>query len=243
VISLSRRALLHGPPPLSKKWDLASSKYAIRQNHFNAGLPWVVLLSVKQFPRLVSPAPAETQPLGNRDDNTLMTLAQAGSRDAFAVLVERHAVRLVQTCFRFTGDRDQACELAQEIWATIWQRRSRYRSGSEFSIWLITIARNRCRNELRRQRVVTRHASAGSPLGPVPSQGQIDFVLIEERRRRLREALRQLPVVMSDALLLRYGEELRYDEMSTVLGTGESTLRSRVHHALKLLKHLLERSV
>ncbi len=171
-----------------------------------------------------------------------MTLAQAGSRDAFAVLVERHAVRLVQTCSRFTGEREQACELAQEVWATIWQRRSRYRPGSEFSIWLITIARNRCRNERRRQRVVAHHASAVSPLGPEPSQEQIDSLLIEERQRRLREALSQLPIAMREALLMRYGEELRYDEMSTILGAGESTLRSRVHHALKLLKHLLEKT-
>jgi DNA-directed RNA polymerase specialized sigma24 family protein len=47
---------------------------------------------------------------------------------------------------------------------------------------------------------------------------------------------------MREALLLRYAEELRYDEMVEVLGAGESTLRSRVHHGLRLLKNLLERS-
>jgi RNA polymerase sigma-70 factor (ECF subfamily) len=150
-------------------------------------------------------------------------------------------LRVVQTCSRFTGDREQACELAQGIWITIWQSRSRYRPGSEFLIWLITIARNRCRNELRRQRIVARHASAASPLGSEPSPGQIDSVLIEERRRRVRDALSQLPVAMSEALLMRYGEELRYDEMSKVLGARESTLRSRVYHGVKLLKRQLEK--
>jgi RNA polymerase sigma factor (sigma-70 family) len=78
-------------------------------------------------------------------------------------------------------------------------------------------------------------------LGIEPSAGQIDSVLIEERRRRVRRALSQLPVAMSEALLMRYGEELRYDEMSKVLGARESTLRSRVHHGLKLLKRQLEK--
>lgn len=196
-----------------------------------------------QFPRLVHPVPIEAQPLSGRDDDTLMTLAQAGSREAFAALVERHALRVVRTCSRFTGDTEQACELAQGVWVTIWQNRSRYKTGSDFLVWLITIARNRCRNELRRQRVATRNASAVSQLGPEAAAEQVDFVLIEERRRRVREALSQLPVAMSEALLMRYGEELRYDEMSTVLGAGESTLRSRVHHGLKLLKRLLEKSV
>jgi len=194
-----------------------------------------------RFPRLIYQAPAQALPLSGRDDDTLMTLAQAGSREAFAVLVERHALHVVQTCFRFAGEREQACELAQGIWVTIWQSRSRYQPGGNFSIWLITIARNRCRNELRRQRVVARHSSATSPLGPEPSSGQIDSLLIEERRRRVREALSQLPVAMREALLMRYGEELRYDEMSKVLGAPESTLRSRVHHGLKLLKRQLEK--
>lgn len=196
-----------------------------------------------RFPRLVPPVPADAQPLGARDDDTLMTLAQLGSRDAFAALVERYATRVVRTCSRFTGEHDQACELAQGIWATIWQRRACYQPGSDFSIWLITIARNHCRNELRRQRVVDRYTNAASPLGPEPSPGQIDAVLTEERRRRVREALSELPVALSEALLMRFGEELRYDEMSKVLGTRESTLRSRVHYGLKVLKRKLEKIV
>jgi DNA-directed RNA polymerase specialized sigma24 family protein len=47
---------------------------------------------------------------------------------------------------------------------------------------------------------------------------------------------------MRDALLLRYAEELRYDEMVGVLHAGESTLRSRVHHGMKLLRALLEKN-
>ncbi len=172
-----------------------------------------------------------------------MTLAQAGSREAFAVLVERHAWRVVQTCHRFTGDREQASELAQGTWVMVWEDRARYRPGTEFLIWLITVARNRCRNELRRQHVVERHVYAVSPLGAEPSPGQIDSVLLEERQRRVHEALSQLSPVMREALLMRYGEELRYDEMSAVLGAQESTLRSRVHHGLKLLKRHLEKSL
>jgi RNA polymerase sigma-70 factor (ECF subfamily) len=217
--------------------------YSIRQIRFNAGLCRGVLPFVMQFPRLVQPTPAQALPLSGRDDGTLMALAQAGSREAFAALVERHALRVVQSCLRFTGDREQARELAQEVWVTVWRSRARFQSGSDFSIWLLTIARNGCRNELRRRRVVARHASAVSPLGLEPSAGQIDSVLLEERRRRVREALSQLPVAMREALLMRYAEELHYDEMSKVLGAQESTLRSRVHHGLKLLKRQLEKII
>lgn len=169
-----------------------------------------------------------------------MTLAQAGAREAFAVLVERHALRVVETCSRFAGDRNAGVELAQATWAGIWEHRFRYRSGSDFVVWLITAARNRCRNDLRGRAVARRHVTATTALGAAPSPGQIDQLLVEERRRQVHEALGQLPAATREALVLRFGEDLRYDQMAEVVGTGESTLRSRVHHGLKQLRDLLK---
>ena len=56
----------------------------------------------------------------------------------------------------------------------------------------------------------------------------------------VRRALDELAEPMREALLLRYAEGLRYDQMTSVVGSGESTLRSRVHHGLKALKQKLE---
>jgi RNA polymerase sigma-70 factor (ECF subfamily) len=199
-------------------------------------------------PRLLPPAAASGTPLEERTDDDLMTLSQAGMREAFAVLVARHAVRAAQACARLTNDRQLGLELAQETWAAVWEHRAQYRpDGGGFVVWLITVARNRCRNHLRGRAVAARHADAaaaavlGPALGAAASADQIDALLIEERRRRVREALGRLPAAMREALLLRYGEELRYDQMAAVLGAGESTLRSRVHHGLKLLRNLLEK--
>ncbi len=134
-------------------------------------------------------------------------------------------------------------ELAQETWIAIWTQRAHYRGEGRFVLWIITAARNRCRNYLRR------HGSRRNPESPsppdgteIPSPNQIDELLLEERRRRVRGALARLPQRIREALLLRYGDELAYDEMADVLGIGASTLRSRVHHGLRLLRNLLESS-
>ncbi len=179
-------------------------------------------------------------PLEERTDDELMTLSQAGVREAFAVLVERHALRVVETCSRFAGDRNAGVELGQATWAAIWEHRFRYRPGSDFVVWLITAARNRCRNDLRGRYVALRHSTATTALGAGPSPDQIDQLLLEERRRQVREALGRLPVATREALILRFGEELRYDQMASAVGTRESTLRSRVHHGLKQLRDLLK---
>jgi RNA polymerase sigma-70 factor, ECF subfamily len=192
-------------------------------------------------PRLVPPP----GPLSDRTDDELMTLAQAGVREAFAVLVERHAERLVRACARFVGDSEAGAEIAQETWVAVWARRENYCAEGRFFVWLVTAARNLCRNHLRRHGVVRRHADASrvsaDPSGP-PSASQIDRLLVEERRRRVQHVLSRLPERMREALLLRFGEELPYDEMAEVLGVGESTLRSRVHHGLRILKEKMEKS-
>jgi RNA polymerase sigma-70 factor, ECF subfamily len=188
-------------------------------------------------PRLVRLASGS---LPERGDDELMALAQAGVREAFAVLVERHAVRLVRACSAFVHDSTAGAEIAQETWVTIWAQRSQYRPEGKFIVWLITAARNRCRNYVRRHGIARRHVEREATVEP-PSPDQIDRLLLEERRYRVRDALARLPDGMREALVLRYAEELRYDEMAEVLRVGESTLRSRVHHGLRRLRALLEK--
>jgi RNA polymerase sigma-70 factor (ECF subfamily) len=193
------------------------------------------------FPRLVRAPDPPADALIERSDDELMQLAQAGLRSAFAVLVERHARHVVGLCSRFMADAQLGRELAQDVWVLVWQRRETYRSEGGFVPWLVTVARNHCRNQLRRRKVARAYEQAPPADEVRSSPAQLDQLLIEERRRRVRAALAELSFPLREAVLLRYAEELRYDQMTTIAGTGESTLRSRVHHALKALKQKLEK--
>jgi RNA polymerase sigma-70 factor (ECF subfamily) len=192
------------------------------------------------FPRLVRLPDPPQDALAERSDDELMAFARAGLRPAFAVLVERYALRVVNLCARFVGDAQLGRELAQDTWALVWQGRDKYRGDGGFVSWLVTVARNHCRNELRRRKQVSAHEREAVPESARQSAGQLDALLVEERRRRVQRALAQLSPALREALLLRYAEDLRYDEIASVVGTGESTLRSRVHHGLKALREKLE---
>jgi RNA polymerase sigma-70 factor, ECF subfamily len=192
------------------------------------------------FPRLVRAEDPTDSALAERSDDELMKLAATGLRRAFEVLVRRYAERVVASCSRFVNDSALAQELAQDTWVLVWQAKSNYRGDGGFVPWLITITRNHCRNELRRRKTAVTRESEQPASEPAYTSEQLDELLLEERRRRVRRALAGLSPPLREALLLRYGEELRYDEMTTALGAGESTLRSRVHHGLRALKSLLE---
>jgi RNA polymerase sigma-70 factor (ECF subfamily) len=191
-------------------------------------------------PRLVRLPDPPPDALQQRPDDELMVLACAGLRDAFAVLVQRHAERVVNACARFLKDAHVGREIAQDTWILVWQARATYRGGGGFVPWLITIARNRCRNELRRRKLASEHQREPQSIAPGSSPEQLDSMLTEERRRRVRSALANLSEPHREAVLLRYAEGLRYDEMTGMLGVGEGTLRSRVHYGLKALKLKLE---
>jgi RNA polymerase sigma-70 factor, ECF subfamily len=192
------------------------------------------------FPRLVRTLDPEEFALGERSDDQLMALSRAGLRSAFETLVERHAERVLHACARFVNDAQLGRELAQDTWVLVWQGRDKYRADGTFVPWVITVARNHCRNELRRRgKVTTLDERAVSEL-QTDSPGILDTLLLEERRGRVRRALEQLSGPLREALLLRFAEDLRYDEMTDVLDAGESTLRSRVHHGLKALKSKLK---
>lgn len=192
------------------------------------------------LPRLVRSTEPEESALGERSDDELMALARAGLRSALATLVERHAARVLHACTRFVNDAQLGRELAQDTWVLVWQGRDKYRAEGTFVPWVLTVARNHCRNELRRRGKVTSLDERAASELQADSPGVLDTLLLEERRSRVRRALEQLSGPLRDALLLRFAEELRYDEMTGVLDAGESTLRSRVHHGLKALKSKLK---
>jgi RNA polymerase sigma-70 factor (ECF subfamily) len=187
--------------------------------------------------------PADQRPPGTLaacDDEALMLLAAGDQRAAFEVLAERHLGRVARYCAKFLGDGAAGEEVAQEALLEAWGQRLRYRSQGRFAVFLFTIARNRCRNRVRDDG--RRRAAAGGLLGlaraaeEAAPAGALEALLKQERERRVRAALLDLPEKLREALLLRYDQGLEYGEIARIVSSGESTVRSRVFHGLKALR-------
>jgi RNA polymerase sigma-70 factor (ECF subfamily) len=194
--------------------------------------------------RLVSATPATA--LHERTDDELMTLVRGGLSPALRVLAERHMPSLVRFCGKLLLDVHVGQELAQQTWLQVWANRTRYQSKDRFNVFLFTIARNLCRNELRRRSRLGSWMdtkASDAELGAVSAEDPslLDAILLRERSRELLRALEQVPEVQREAMLLRFDEELTYEEMAAVLGASESTLRSRVYHGLRALRAAMPR--
>ncbi len=180
----------------------------------------------------------------DRSDDELMLLASASHKDAFEVLVRRYLPKLTQFCAKFVANPRVGEELAQEVMLQAWGTRRRYRADGRFAVFLFTLARNRCRNQLRDQGRRARHGASGElddaamDVAADQSSG-LDLLIERENQRRVREAMTQLPDKLREALLLRYDQELDYADIARIVGRPEATARSRVFHGLKKLRLLL----
>jgi RNA polymerase sigma-70 factor (ECF subfamily) len=179
-----------------------------------------------------------------QSDEELMALVSRGSRVAMTTLAQRHMPRVTSFCVKCIGDAAIAEEVVQETFLRIWLHRASYEEQGKLVVWMFTTARNLCRNHARgvgRKNKWLDPRAGDEELARVPSEIDPSKELSkkQEAERALR-ALGDLPAPMREALLLRFDGGLAYDEIAAVVGVPESTLRSRVHHGLKLLRESLE---
>ena len=172
------------------------------------------------------------------DDVQLVRLAQAGSRDAFDVIVRRHQRSVYQLCYRFVGSHEDAADLAQDVFVRAYRALRSFKGHSAFSTWLYRIGVNVCLNRkaLKTPRFVTLRA-----VEPVSSAERADAELLRgERAVRVRSAIARLPPKQRATLILRTYHDLPHDEIARILGSSVGAVKANFFHALANLKKLLE---
>jgi RNA polymerase sigma-70 factor, ECF subfamily len=176
------------------------------------------------------------------DDGALLRLAHAGDRAAFGELVDRHKDALVAYLARLTGRADEAEDLAQEVFVRLYERARAYRDEGKLRSYLFSIATNLVRSQerQRRRREVLRSIFLAPPNGHRSPPQQQARLLNDELRRRLAEAIADLPLRYRTPLVLYEIEGWSYSEIGELTGCNSGTVKSRIHRGRRRLKECLE---
>ncbi len=185
-------------------------------------------------------------------DVRLMLKVRDDNAAAFDELMLRYQNRLVTVLEHLVGRRDQAEDLAQEVFLRVYRARKRYVAGAKFSTWLYTIANNVAANALRSRsrrpevNVSTRPTESGSigmldkmavaASGAMPAR-QMDKA---ELRDIVREALQGLSERQRMAVLLNKFEDMSYADIATTMEMSPQAIKSLLSRARVNLKELLE---
>ena len=143
--------------------------------------------------------------------------------------------------FRLTGDRDEARDLAQDVFVRVYRNLDRYRPGT-FEGWLYRITKNlfldrlRRRSRLRWEPLPDEEWRQPADGGPGPAE-RVDDVLL---RGDLEVALQQLPPSFRVAVVMCDVQALSYEEIAEATGWPIGTVRSRIHRGRKLLRRELD---
>jgi RNA polymerase sigma-70 factor (ECF subfamily) len=138
---------------------------------------------------------------------------------------------------RFLGDRDDAEDALQEAFVRAFRGLAGCRDRERFGGWLYQIVINECRTRAaRRARRDRRLVDTAGLVDIVDPASLRDSAIGEE----IEHALSDLPPEQREAFLLKYVEELSYEEMSEITGVGISALKMRVKRSCERLRELLE---
>ena len=161
----------------------------------------------------------------------LIERCRQGDREAFRLLFDAHKDRVYSMAlYALDGDANTAEDITQEVFVKVFTRIGQFRQEAEFATWLYRMVANSCIDELRRRR---RFASS-SDLELLPDRQESSFARIE-LTDSVQGALADLTPEQRATVLLKYFEQLSYDEMARVLDCSKGTVASRLNRSLKIL--------
>jgi RNA polymerase sigma-70 factor, ECF subfamily len=170
-------------------------------------------------------------------DAVIVARVVRGDVEAFAVLVERYRDRYGRYAYHMLGNRQDAEEALQDAFTRAYRSLARCEDQERFGAWLFRILVNRCRTlgARRGRRSRTFVVDEAALLGASEEHPADRAAWREEIDR----ALQQLRAEQREAFLLKYVEEIGYEEMSQMTGVGVSALKMRVLRACERLRELL----
>jgi RNA polymerase sigma-70 factor (ECF subfamily) len=181
---------------------------------------------------------------------TLMTLDNEATRlrngdaEVIATLVERYQHRLYRYLLRLVSRPSTAEDLFQQTWLRVMERIRYYDPRRSFEGWLFAVAHNLAIDHLRRKQP----ESLDEPLPSGETQsdltrsinpGALELLLSKERAGRVLGAVSDLPLAFREVITLRFEEEMKLEEIATVLGLPMGTVKTRLHRAMKALRTIL----
>jgi RNA polymerase sigma-70 factor (ECF subfamily) len=178
-----------------------------------------------------------------RSDNELIELFQNGDDSAFNHLVLRYQEKVYWVARRFVNDHDGADDVTQEVFCKVYESLKEFRGDSSVYTWLYRITVNIALNSLRRQKV--REFFRIDEMFEVKDENTVgpDEVLErEEQKELIEEAIARLPEKQKSVFVLRYYEELPYEEISKVLKTSVGGLKANYFHAVKKIQEYVKRA-
>jgi RNA polymerase sigma-70 factor (ECF subfamily) len=203
----------------------------------------------------LAPRRSAAKPYGVSTEE-LIRRHQSGQPAAFDALFERYKDYVYRVSYMTLRNSDDAEEATQETFMDVLRGLQSYdvEGAARFETWLYRVAVNRCKTRLRRKRLPSadwdeieeklERTPAGTETANTSLAGHVEgnperLAVRQEEKKRLWAAVNQLSDAHRDVVLLRYGQEYSYEEISEALRINVGTVKSRLFNAHKKLQEII----
>ena len=171
------------------------------------------------------------------EDRDLIRQARRDNVEAYNLLVSRWEKRIYNYLLRLVKNREDALDLAQDVFLKAYQNLRKLEDADRFAPWIYRIAHNEAYSYLRKNRPESdlEDAQFEPWLEPGPSRRMLPI----EVSLAVERALTRLTDDQREAVVLKIYQGFKFEEMAEILGCPVSTVKSRLYPALDLLKDTL----
>lgn len=174
-------------------------------------------------------------PLSDREVSPeIIAACRSGDRDALRVLYDTYKDRVYSiSLYFFHGDEAIASDVTQQVFLKVIRNLAQFKGDAAFSTWLYRLVVNACHDSARRRKFASLDTEIAS------SFSQEDDYARAQNATLVRDAVATLPPKLRIAVLLRYFDELSYEQMAQALHCSMGTVASRLSRGHKLLAERL----
>ena len=179
-------------------------------------------------------------PISSVDTNADIALVErylTGDMGAFDELMIRYERQIYRVCYRFVDNRDDAMDLAQEVFIKAFEHLPTFRRESSLKTWLYRIAMNHCINHVKKR--AREFVEVSETTGSINPSVHSDMEN-REQRDQFRRLVKKLPPKQRAILEMRIHEQFSYEEIARMSGRSISTIKASVFFALEKLRKLVK---
>ena len=181
----------------------------------------------------------ETKTVDLPTDQLLLTL-QAGDITAFEMIFKTYYQSLCNYAYSFVQDRDEAEEIVQSTFLSIWEKRDNLSIHTGVKPYLYAMVRNASLNVLKHEKIKQQHAAVEMAVAERSAESVTRTVMASELEERIYKAMNKLPEQCRLVFTLSRFEELKYAEIADQLNISIKTVENQMGKALKIMREQLK---
>lgn len=171
-------------------------------------------------------------------DEFLLQATGQGDLAAFSRIVEHHQTWAWRVAYRFTGNEEDASDIVQEAFLRLLDASGRYRPTAKFRTYFYQIISRLCLDRAKKKQPLLLETV---PDTPDPSPDITNTMMRQENAIAVRFALDALPLNQRLAIVLRYYEELNYQEIAAALDTSTKAVERLLSRGRERLRDLIDK--